>query len=216
MDVYTGSSSRGIGRFKISTITPLVAIILATYGWWLINRLAKSREAHDLCSSAAVLLEQLAVDGSNAWKRNPPKLEDYTELQLVSKLAAVELRLNLIHNHYRIRGSPKESPVGKILELRRYLTITPDKLPDGENRNVAILRLTSDLVGDLLDQNYRYSARGRQNSRNAGFVVLMILVLIGLVAMALTSARSPYQHVAPCDNAGAKLDNPAYAATAHT
>ena len=129
------------------------------------------------------------------------KLEDYTELQLVSKLAAVELRLNLIHNHYQTRGSPGESQVGKILELRRYLTITPDKLPGGDDRIVAILRLTSEMVGDLLDQNYRYSARGRKDSRTAGFLVLMALALIGLAAIVATSMEPLNQHVTLCDDA---------------
>ncbi len=129
-------------------------------------------------------MEQLAVDGNDAWNDNLAKLADYTELRLVSKIAGVELRLSLICKYYKGQRELIASILDEIPKLRRCLAITPDKLPQGESRNVAILRLTNKLAGILLDANYRYSERGRRTSKWVGVGVATLIVLIGSGAFA--------------------------------
>lgn len=158
-------------------ITSLIAVGLAVYGWWLIHRLAKSREAHELYSSVIALLEELLVDGENAWRAKPPQLDSHTELKLTAKLAAVEQRLALIQKHYQAMPQPEQASFERqIAELRRNLTISEDQVRQEEPRETAILRLTTTMATILLEESYRYMASGRRQWQYAAWIVGTIFV----------------------------------------
>ena len=172
--------------------TPLVAIGLAVYGWWLIHRLAKSREAYDLYGSVITLLEELLNDGENAWQTNPPQLDSHTELKLTAKLAAVEQRLGLIQKHYHAMPSPEQQTIEKeIAELRKNLTISQDQVRQEEPRETAILRLTTTIATKLLEESYRYIADGRRQWRYAAWIVGTIIV----TALALSLELLPLPQI---------------------
>ncbi|MGI9311417.1 MAG: hypothetical protein ACR2P7_07790 [bacterium] len=145
-------------------ITPIVAILLAIYGWLLITRLAKRREAYDLYSSIIVLLEQIEADGEGAWKTAQGVLDAYTVLRLLAKLAAVEHRVRLIRAHYNQPARLAKPAVSteEITELRNLLT-TPDALMHdrGEARIIAIHSITTNLVADLLEESYEHINKRR-------------------------------------------------------
>lgn len=157
---------------------PLIAVGLAIYGWWLVNRLAKSREAYDLHHSVILLLEQLVVDGKSAWGDRNEKLDNHTELKITSKVAAVEQRLALIQKHYRVRNGSTEDATRQIAELRRNLTISKDQMQKGEQRELAILRLTTVISSGLLEDNYKYMVAGRRSSLWTGTAVLLVLIML--------------------------------------
>ena len=144
----------------ISDISPIIvslalSTLLAIYGWRLITRLARRREAYDLYCSILSLLEQLDADGQRAWESCTDFLDEYTELKLLSKIADVEQRLRLIDKHYS-PGIPSKITSTDILELRRLLTTTSDLVPPEELRSVAIHRLTTTMISILLEENYQY------------------------------------------------------------
>jgi len=175
-------------------VTTLTAIILALYGWWLINRLAKSREAYDLHHSVIALLEQLVADGTAAWESNPAKLDDHTELKLTSKVAAVEQRIDLIKKHYTARLGTAQEVTSNIVELRRNLTISKDQMREGEVREAAILRLSSVISSSLLENNYSYIVAGRKLSIRIGIVLLISLVALLLFSQVSTDWLSAWEH----------------------
>lgn len=137
-------------------ITTIVAVSLAIVGWQLINRLAKRREAYDLYCSVITLLEQLNIEGRTAWQKESKFLDEYTEWNLLSKVASAEQRIELINKHY----TPTEITSKHIHELRKYLTTTPDLFLDGglqkETRHAVIHRQTTDMIGTLLDEIYMH------------------------------------------------------------
>ncbi len=96
----------------------IVIIFLAVYGWYVVTRIAQYRAASDLYHSAISILEQLEKDGIAAWADGPGKLDEYTELKLKARLAAVEQRFNLLKKHYDGTEFDKA-----IADLRRCLTI---------------------------------------------------------------------------------------------
>ena len=170
---------------------PIVAVAIAGYGWWLVNRLAKSREASDLYNSAILLLEQLRRDGKEAWSGNVTELDVHTELQIVSKLAAIEQRIGLVSKYYDARFRLEDAFTGQILKLRRYLTIASDRLSAGTLRDMEILRLTSAIISSLLVDSYSYVARGRRYSMWFGFVVLIALAIVVVLGQFFFSAPTP-------------------------
>ena len=159
---------------------PIIAVTIAGYGWWLVNRLAMSREASDLYSSAILLLEQLRRDGKEAWSGNVRELDVHTELQIVSKLADIEQRIGLVSKFYDSRFRRENDFTGQILRLRRYLTIASDRLSANTLRDMEILRLTSAIISSLLNDSYSYVARGRRYSKRFGFALLVVLAIVVL------------------------------------
>ena len=138
-----------------------MALLLAVYGWFLITRLAKRREAYDLYSSVLSLLEQLDTDGRRAWKNRPEFLDEYTERKLLSKTAFLEQRLELIWKHYSLPTVQTEVTTDALSDLRILLTAPPNSLTlkesrSKESRSVAINHLTSTLTRILLEENYTY------------------------------------------------------------
>ena len=140
-------------------VMPIIAILLAFYGWYLITQLAKRREAYELYSSVVSLLEKLDTDAKRAWKHNPASLDEYTEWKLVSKRDDVERRLELIKKYYSRPSKPAKITTRQLSKLRILLTTTSDLVPSEEPRNVAIHRLTADMIHTLLDESYEYINR---------------------------------------------------------
>lgn len=134
----------------------IVAVALAAYGWFVITWLAKCRAAYDLYSSVISLLEQLEVDGVQAWDDCTEVLDEYVELRLLSKLADVEQRLNLIQKYYKGRQETPKITTSQIGELRKYLTTTPDLVPQEKPRNVAIHYITTTMISVLLEESYKH------------------------------------------------------------
>ena len=157
---------------------PAIAVVIASYGWWLVNRLAKSREASDLYSSAILLLEQLRKDGKEAWSDNVSELDEYTQLQIVSKLTAIEQRIRLVSKYYDSRFRRKTSFTAQIFKLRRYLTIASDRLSANTPHDTEVLRFTSAIISSLLDDSYSYVARGRKFSMLGGVIVIVVLATV--------------------------------------
>ncbi len=136
-------------------IASIIVILLALYGWVLIFWLAKRREAHDLYSSTIPLLEQLEIEGEQAWSAAPGSLGEYTERRLTSKLAAIEQRVGLIQRHYRSFENSSEI-AEEIQCLHEFLTAASDLLPAGESRSTAIHRHTTELIRLLLEADYEH------------------------------------------------------------
>ena len=136
-------------------IMPIIVVVLAVYGWILIFWLAKRREAHDLYCSVISLLEQLEVEGEQAWSANLEPLAEYTELRLNSKLAAVEQRIGLIGKCYQSFENSDEI-TEEIGCLRQFLKVPSDSLPEGESRSTAIHRHTTELIRILLEADYAH------------------------------------------------------------
>ena len=162
--------------------TPVIATILAGYGWWLIVQHAKYREASELYASIILLLEQLATEGKNAWEKNPTKLDQHAELKFLLLLEAVEQRLRIIRSHYSNLGKSKLPSQEQIWRLRHFLTAVPLKFETEISRSNGILRLTYIMISYLLDENYRYVGKGRQCSAWVGVFILILCVLIALSA----------------------------------
>lgn len=173
------------------TMPIIAAVTIAGYGWWLVNRLAMSREASDLYSSAILLLEQLRRDGQEAWNGSVRELDVHTELQIVSKLAAIEQRIELVSKYYDSRFPRANDFTGQILRLRRYLTIASDRLSENTLRDMEILRLTSAIISSLLDDSYSYVARGHKYSIRFGFVVLIALAIAVVLGQFFFSSPTP-------------------------
>lgn len=134
----------------------IVAVFLAAYGWFVITWLAKCRAAYDIYCSVISLLEQLEIDGVKAWAASAEALDEYVEIKLLSKIACVEQRLNLIQKYYSSRNESTKITGTQIRELRRYLTTTPDLVPQGESRDVVIHYITNNMISILLEESYEH------------------------------------------------------------
>ena len=134
----------------------VVTVSLALYRWWLITQLAKRREAYDLYCSIISLLEQFEADGIKIWTNRLDDLDEYRELSLVSKIADVEQRLQVIQQYYRFRRKSEAAVIDsmQIANLRSYLTVSPDLVPDESTRHIHIHRLTTTMVRNLLEASY--------------------------------------------------------------
>ena len=161
-------------------ITPIIAVILACFGWWLFVQHAKYREVSELYSSIITALEQLAIDGKNAWEKNLEKLDQHTELKFLLQLKAVEQRLIILNSHYSNLGKSIQPAQNQIWLLRHYLTAMPLKFGTELSRDNGILRLTHAMASTLLDQNYSYVRKGRRGSAWIGSFVLILCIIIAL------------------------------------
>ena len=143
-------------------VVPVVAVVLAFYGWFLVVQLAKRRESHDLYCSVISLLEQLEVNAERAWAGAPACLDEYTERKLLSKIAAVEQRYGLIKWYYKNPEEPASITPEKIGEFHLFITLDAgalSRIRPSEDRNVAIHRLTATMVQYLLEEDYAYINR---------------------------------------------------------
>ena len=131
-------------------ITPIIFVLLAIYGWYVVTRIAQYRAASDLYYSAIAMLEQIEKDGIEAWIHGPQGLDEYTELKLKTKITAVEQRFRLLRKHYDGADFTEN-----IADLRRYLTM--DNFP--ASRSTEIHRLVADMITRLLEENYAYINR---------------------------------------------------------
>ena len=161
-------------------ITPIIAVILASYGWWLIVQHAKYREASELYASIISVLAQLAEEGKNAWEKYPENLDQHTELKFLLLLEAIEQRLGILKAHYSNLGKSLQPVQNQIWLLRHYLTAVPLKFGTEISRDNGILRLTHAMTSTLLDENYRYVGKGRRCSAWVGGFVLLLCILIAL------------------------------------
>ena len=159
-------------------VTPVIAVILACYGWWLIVQHAKYREAYELYASIISLLDQLVDEGKKAWVKNMENLDQHTELKFLLLLEAVEQRLNILILLYSNSGKSMTAIREQILQLRHYLTAVPIKLGTEISRSNGILRVTHGITSTLLNQNYQAIEKGRQRSVWIGSFVLLLCILI--------------------------------------
>lgn len=161
-------------------ITPVIAVILACYGWWLIVQHAKHREASELYASIISVLEQLANEGKNAWEKDPEKLDQHTELKFLLLLEAIEQRLSILKTRYSKLSNSIQPVQEQIWLLRHYLTAVPLKIGKGLSRGNGILQLTHTMTSTLLDENYHYFGKGRRYSAGIGGFVLILCILIAV------------------------------------
>ena len=148
--------------------TPVIATVLACYGWWLIVQHAKYREASELYASVISLLERIATEGKNAWEKNPEQLDQHTELKFKLLLEAAEQRLCILKLHYSNLGQSLSHFQDQILLLRHYLTAVPLKSEPEINRSNGILQQTHTMASHLLNENYRYVGKERRRSARFG------------------------------------------------
>lgn len=142
-------------------------VILALYGWSLIKRLAKGREAFDLYSSVISTLEQIEDDATKAWAGNLKSLPEFTEIKLLAKVADIEQRLGLLDKHYRSNKKPAKDTAQRMLKLRQLLTKESDAESESiflaeEFRIIEIHRLANTMISELLEENYDYINKLRQ------------------------------------------------------
>ena len=134
----------------------VIVIGLAVYGWLVIAQIAKQRAAHDLYCSVISFLEQLEIDGKQAWWNNPVSLDEYTEIKLVSKITFIEQRIGLIKRFYSESNETSMVTEEAIAELRSCLTISTNQFDKKISRKKEILQRINGMIGILLEENYAY------------------------------------------------------------
>lgn len=161
---------------------PLIAIVLAGCGWWLVTQLAKQREAQTYYDSVISLLEHLDKEGREAWTSNQsPRLDPYSEAKLLIKLVDVERRLQLIARHYCHKAKETISATD-IAHLRMALTRDANVGAEDELtlRTMNILSLTSRLASDVVNDSVDYINRQRTLMARVGITAISLAFLLSL------------------------------------
>lgn len=134
----------------------MVVVLLAIYGWCLLVRLAKRREAFDSYNSIILLLEQFKIDAKQTWAdENINSLDPWRELTLTTKLSNIEQRINLMQKYYNSEATRFSE---EIFKLRHHCTIDNNhqQLLSDEPRCLAIHRIISDMVIGLTEDSFEY------------------------------------------------------------
>ena len=141
-----------------------VPFLLALYGWLVITRIAKRREAYDLCMSIIALSERTEQMAADAWKEQEKRLDrhadlgQYTEKRLTTLISEIELRLDgFLHRYYHSTDISRK----KIRYLRQLAIAPRELLGDIDSRELELHTEVSEIIADLLKANYEYMNRKR-------------------------------------------------------
>ena len=111
---------------------------------------AKFREASCLYASAISLLNEIAIQGKEAWEKSSRNLDQHAELKFLLHLEAVEQRLGILKSHYGNLGKSILDLRSQITRLQHFLTAVSLALGKKISRSNGILRLTHTMTQPIV------------------------------------------------------------------